>query len=194
MPLNCAPSDIELNIVPTCDDELTKGVEEEYFVGQLRQLANPVLRDATNKVIIRSITLKAGQKLKRYAGFGLSTKPSYTSLRTDFGVKYPQRFEIVIASQRPEVKKEIMALSNATDLFFIYKNKGTGGQWEEMGIVNGMSSEPLTNNKVEDSAGATVMPFVNPDARLVPSTIIHLDEDELDVTSTYLASLALALV
>ena len=106
-----------------CDTPVTSGNESTLYIANRSDIATMV-PDATNKNIIRSITMKTGKKFFKYEGSRTSLKPRFTTVRNlNLGVTfYKHEVDAVIFDWSSAIKLEIEQLANG-DFVAITVNK-----------------------------------------------------------------------
>ena len=187
--MNCFQSELTRNRKAVCDETISTGVDETYYLFQKRNIASFAF-DATSRIIVASIVMKTGKFLNAYQGYPKSLEPTVGHEETDYGPKLPQTFKFGIRSNSPETKEEIQAMVYANDLGVIYKRAGSG-DWEVMGLDNGMrlTSGGLAYAPNDATSGAFIVTLHNPDAVVLPYTLRHKTATLVD-TDAYLLTIA----
>lgn len=188
-------SNIVNNVRVNCDRVFSRGIAQQVLIGR-RSEFNFTIADGTAPAIpkgtITALVPIGSAKLKAYDGINFSQNLETGFTESEYGNNLPHTVTLVAFNDSQQVKNELAALAQLTDLFAIVKKNGKGGGYEVAGASAGLRQSGGSSN-ANDTAlkGAYSITLSAPDEVGYPPTLRH-ETTGVEDTATYLATLVAA--
>lgn len=170
----------------------TPGVRAKIWIGNLADVdtfsRKSVDPDSPDSVILSTLVLKTGKKLKTIEGFRLSNVPTVGYNNTAYATYLPHNFQLAIFDKSEKGRHAANVLVKQEDLFIIYREKALTGNFIVNGFTVGMTASNFSSAQNDDNGGAFILDFTAATETEVPIILKHMTSS-VDDTETYLNAL-----